>query len=73
MIEEDFGFHVVVILPLVEDHHRDEIDKPNNSHLILVDLGSFDGNKLVTNILFDVQFTVGFKNMSDHHVIFSFK
>ena len=73
MIEEYSGFHVVVILPFVKHHHRDEIDKPNDSHLVLVYLSSLDGDELVTDVLSDVKFAVGFKNMSDHHVILSSK
>ena len=44
VIEQDFGLHVVVVLPLVEHHHRDEIDEPDRGHLVLIDLSPFDGN-----------------------------
>ena len=71
MLEQNLRFHVIVILSFIQDHNWYKIDQSYRSHLIFIDLGSFDRDKLVADVFPDVEFAVGLQNVSDHLIIFS--
>jgi hypothetical protein len=73
MLEQNLGVHVIVVLSFVEYHYRNEINESHRCHLILIDLSTFDGDKLVADIFTDVKLAVRFQNMGDHEIVISFK
>jgi len=68
MRENDLAVAKLVI-SLIIDEHRNEVDQLDSRLLVLIDLRSFDFDQFVTHILSYVESNLVLKHVLDHLVV----
>ena len=71
--EHDTRVKIVFIFTLICNQNRNEINKLDNRHLVLVNLGLFDQNQFVAVIILDQKLAVIFHDECDHSVVMCFQ
>jgi hypothetical protein len=66
MGKDDVGIYHVHLLSLVLDHDGEEIQEFDNSLLVLVYLSMFYRNKLISNIVSNMEHAIGLQEMGNH-------
>lgn len=73
MGKDNIGVHNVLFFSLVLDHDWEEIEEFDDGLLVLVYLSVLNGDKLVANVIGDVEHAIGLQDVSDHFDVIQFK